>query len=122
VQTIDLLFIFFLAGFSSLILDSNQSKLYASCTNDKIYMYECTVLKESPVCSFTGHSNSTFYVKSALSPNNTYLLSGSSDNDAYIWRVNDSQAAPMVLKGHVGEITSVAWCPVDLGKVSIKQQ
>ncbi|XP_031562015.1 denticleless protein homolog B-like [Actinia tenebrosa] len=104
-------------GFSSLVLDSHQSNLFASCTNDKIYMYDCTVLKENPVHLFNGHLNSTFYVKSALSPDNTYLLSGSSDNNAYIWRVDEPKAAPFVLKGHEGEVTSVAWCPVDLGKV-----
>ncbi|KAK3751474.1 hypothetical protein QZH41_009185 [Actinostola sp. cb2023] len=104
-------------GFSSLVLDSNQSKLYASCTNDRIYMYDCTVFKESPVYSFTGHQNSTFYVKATLSPDGNYLLSGSSDNDAYIWNVNVPQAPPMMLKGHMGEVTSVAWCPVDIGKL-----
>lgn len=85
-------------------------------------MYECTVLKDNPVCLFNGHYNSTFYVKSALSPDNTYLLSGSSNNDAYIWRVDKPQSGPFVLKGHEGEVTSVAWCPVDLGKVNILRQ
>ncbi|EDO44039.1 predicted protein, partial [Nematostella vectensis] len=104
-------------GFSSLVLDSNQSKLYASCTNDHIYMYECSVLGEDPVCSFTGHSNSTFYVKAALSPDDNYLLSGSSDNNAYIWKVSDADRPPVCLRGHAGEVTSVVWCPQDITKV-----
>lgn len=104
-------------GFSSLVLDSNHSSLFASCTDDKIYMYSCTALGQEPVCTFAGHTNSTFYVKAALSPDDMYLLSGSSNNDAFIWRVSDPTAPPTLLKGHLGEVTSVAWCPSDQGKV-----
>ena len=48
-----------------------------------------------------------------------YLLSGSSDNNAYIWKVSEPTAPPIVLKGHLGEVTSVAWCPSDQGKVCL---
>ena len=105
------------AGFSSLIFDSTQSQLFASCTNDKIYMYNCSSLSKKPICTYSGHLNSTFYVKAALSPDDTYLLSGSSNNDAYVWKVNDPESMPFVLKGHVGEVTSVAWCSSDQGQV-----
>lgn len=80
-------------------------------------MYSCTALGQEPVCTFAGHMNSTFYVKAALSPDDMYLLSGSSNNDAFIWRVSDPTAPPTLLKGHLGEVTSVAWCPSDQGKV-----
>ena len=82
-------------------------------------MYSCTSLGQEPLGAFSGHLNSTFYVKSALSPNDMYLLSGSSDNNAYIWKVSDPTAPPIVLKGHLGEVTSVAWCPSDQGKVCL---
>ena len=80
-------------------------------------MYSCTALGQEPLGIFSGHLNSTFYVKAALSPNDMYLISGSSDNDAYIWNVTDPSAAPILLKGHLGEVTSVAWCPSDQGTV-----
>ena len=80
-------------------------------------MYNCVSLTEKPICSYSGHHNNTFYVKAALSPNDQYLLSGSSTNDAYIWRVDTPKADPMLLKGHHGEVTSVTWCSVDQGKV-----
>ena len=53
------------------------------------------------------------------SPNDMYLLSGSSDNNAYIWRVADPTALPVVLKGRLDAVTSVAWCPSDQGKVCL---
>jgi len=80
-------------------------------------MYSCTALGHEPICAFSGHLNSTFYVKTALSPDDMYLLSGSGDNDAYIWKVSDPAVPPFLLKGHTGEVTSVTWCPSDQGKV-----
>uniref|UniRef100_A0A5F9D5I9 Denticleless E3 ubiquitin n=1 Tax=Oryctolagus cuniculus TaxID=9986 RepID=A0A5F9D5I9_RABIT len=74
-------------GYSSLILDSTGSTLFANCTDDNIYMFNMTGLKTSPVAVFNGHQNSTFYVKSSLSPDDQFLLSGSSDEAAYIWKI-----------------------------------
>jgi len=39
------------------------------------------------VSTYRGHRNTSFYVKSVLSPDDQYLLSGSSDEQAYIWQV-----------------------------------
>ena len=108
------------SGISSLVLDSTHSRLFAGCTDDNIYMYSCTALGQEPLHIFSGHHNSTFYVKVALSPNDMYLLSGSSDNDAYIWSVEHPTAPPILLKGHLGEVTSVAWCPADQGTVCMR--
>lgn len=40
------------------------------------------------VAVFNGHQNSTFYVKSSISPDDQFLVSGSSDEAAYIWKVS----------------------------------
>ncbi|KAL7987351.1 hypothetical protein Chor_006270, partial [Crotalus horridus] len=70
------------------------------------------------VSVFTGHQNSSFYVKSSISPDNQFLISGSSDQCAYIWKVSEPQLPPMVFHGHLQEVTSVAWCPSDFTKIS----
>ncbi|XP_006888072.1 PREDICTED: denticleless protein homolog [Elephantulus edwardii] len=105
-------------GYSSLILDSTGSTLFANCTDDTIYMFNMTGLKISPVASFSGHQNSTFYVKSSLSPDDQFLISGSSDEAAYIWKVSTPQYPPTVLLGHSQEVTSVCWCPSDFTKIA----
>ncbi|XP_075386214.1 denticleless protein homolog [Tenrec ecaudatus] len=105
-------------GYSSLVLDSTASTLFASCTDDHIYMFNMTGLKTSPVASFSGHLNSTFYVKASLSPDDQFLLSGSSDEAAYIWRVSTPWDPPTVLLGHSQEVTSVSWCPADFTKIA----
>ncbi|XP_063159293.1 denticleless protein homolog [Candoia aspera] len=105
-------------GYSSLILDSTGTNLFANCTDDNIYMFCLPGLKNTPVSIFNGHQNSSFYVKSSISPDNQFLISGSSDQCAYIWKVSEPQLPPMVLHGHLQEVTSVAWCPSDFTKIS----
>lgn len=57
---------------------------------------------------YVGLVNKSFYIKSSLSPDGQYLLSGSSEEKAYIWNVNNAQ--PLVaLCGHRAEVTCVAW-------------
>eukprot|EP00794_Sanderia_malayensis_P020456 gene20456-22472_t len=104
-------------GYSSLILDSTSSRLFATCINDVIYMYQSSNLATQPHASFYGHQSSTFYIKSALSPDDRFLLSGSGDDNCYIFKVDEPNEAPWMLKGHVGEVTSVAWCPTDISKL-----
>lgn len=56
-----------------------------------------------------GHEGSSYYVKITLSPDGHYLLSGSKDSSAYIWRVDTSPWPIVTLPDHVGEVTAVAW-------------
>ncbi|KAM4041158.1 denticleless protein homolog [Anomaloglossus baeobatrachus] len=104
-------------GYSSLILDSTGTNLFASCTDDNIYMFNVAGLKSVPVSVFTGHHNSTFYTKSSLSPDGQFLLSGSSDHSAYIWQVSNPHAPPVMLQGHSQDVTSVTWSPTDFTKI-----
>jgi len=106
-----------LRGYSSLVKDSYGMRLFASCTDDKIYEYDIHNYHSTPVQCWSGHKNTTFYVKTALSPDDQFLLSGSSNDSAYIWQVNKPSASPIVLKGHTAEVTSVAWCPNDITKL-----
>ncbi|XP_071963595.1 denticleless protein homolog [Antedon mediterranea] len=103
-------------GYSCLTLDPTCSHLYASCTDDIIYEYNLMSSSLNPVSTYRGHQNATFYVKSCLSADGQYLLSGSSDNNAYIWKVG-SECPVAKLTGHQGEVTSVSWCPEDFRKI-----
>ncbi|XP_039385350.1 denticleless protein homolog isoform X3 [Mauremys reevesii] len=105
-------------GYSSLVLDSTGTSLFANCTDDNIYMFNTTSLKTTPVAVFNGHQNSTFYVKSSTSPDDQFLVSGSSDQSAYIWKISEPHLPPMMLLGHSQEVTSVAWCPSDFTKIA----
>ncbi|XP_015283101.1 PREDICTED: denticleless protein homolog [Gekko japonicus] len=105
-------------GYSSLVLDSTGTSLFANCTDDIIYMFNMSSLKDTPVSAFSGHQNSSFYVKSGISPDDQFLISGSSDQSAHIWKVSEPQLPPVMLLGHMEEVTSVAWCPSDFSKIA----
>ncbi|XP_075605315.1 denticleless protein homolog [Balearica regulorum gibbericeps] len=105
-------------GYSSLVLDSTGANLFANCTDDSIYMFNMTSLRTIPVAVFSGHQNSTFYIKSSTSPDDQFLVSGSSDCNAYIWKVSEPSLPPRILLGHSQEVTSIAWCPSDFTKIA----
>ncbi|NXC39591.1 DTL protein, partial [Penelope pileata] len=105
-------------GYSSLVLDSTGANLFANCTDDSIYMFNMTSLKTAPVAVFSGHQNSTFYIKSSTSPDDQFLVSGSSDCNAYVWKVSEPSLPPRILVGHSQEVTSIAWCPSDFTKIA----
>lgn len=97
-------------GFSHLLLDNDRVRLYANCLDNVIYCYNVANYSSNPVMQYTGHQNSTFYVKSSISHDGKYILSGSSDQKAYIW--NTKCEDPIVrLKGHTAEVTCVSWRP-----------
>ncbi|KAM4713699.1 denticleless protein homolog [Anableps anableps] len=105
-------------GYSGLVLDSTRSNIMCNCTDDTIYMFNACGIKTTPVAVFSGHQNSSFYIKSTISPDDQFLASGSSDNHTYIWKISDPQHPPMMLQGHSEEVTSVAWCPTDFTKIA----
>ena len=67
------------------------------------------------VSQFRGHKNSTFYIRSSISVDNRYLLTGSSDANAYIYAVDEPFRPPSVLQGHGEEVSSGQWHPCDPG-------
>ncbi|KAL7052113.1 hypothetical protein ACKWTF_004768 [Chironomus riparius] len=97
-----------LKGFTNLIVDDDGSRLYASCMDSNIYCYNISTFSKDPFMVYTGAQIKSFYIKTCLSPDGEYLLSGSSDEKAYIWNVKNP--IPLVsLVGHAFEVTSVAW-------------
>lgn len=96
-------------GYTNLIIDDAKMRLYASCMDNVIYCFNISTYSTLPEQRYIGHENSTFYIKTSLSPDSMYLVSGSSDKNAYIWNVKYSE--PVVkLVGHWAEVTCAAWC------------
>ncbi|KAG5527215.1 hypothetical protein RHGRI_028199 [Rhododendron griersonianum] len=107
-----------LHGISSLSQDLNGVFIAASCMDNRIYLYNVLQLEKGPVKSFSGCFIESFFIKSALSPDASHILGGSSDGNAYIWQVNKPQADPITMKGHNGEVTAVDWCQSEVGKIA----
>lgn len=97
-------------GFTNLLIDDGGTKLYANCMDNKIYCYNLSSYSPKPYKKYLGLRNNTFYIKSCLSPDGNYLISGSSDEKAYIWNLKKSKTLPfLALNGHTVEVTCVAW-------------
>ncbi|XP_061373640.1 uncharacterized protein LOC133315965 [Gastrolobium bilobum] len=105
-------------GISSLSQDDSGLFLSASCIDNRIYLYNILQLENGPLRSFSGCQIDSFFVKSAISPDASHIVSGSSDGNAYVWQVNKPQEEPIILKSHDGEVTSVDWCCSEVGKLA----
>ncbi|XP_001361076.2 protein lethal(2)denticleless [Drosophila pseudoobscura] len=104
-------------GFTNLIVDAAGTRLFANCMDNTIYCYNLVSYSPKPLACYKGLLNSTFYIKSCLSPDGKYLLSGSSDERAYIWNLEHAEEPLVALSGHTVEVTCVAWgsshdCPI----------
>lgn len=95
-------------GYTNLLIDNTGLKLYVNCMDHNIYCFNLGTYSTQPTMHYKGLTNSTFYIKSNLSPDGQYLLSGSSDEKAYIWNVSNSNPL-LTLVGHTVEVTCVAW-------------
>jgi WD40 repeat protein len=104
-------------GITALAVNSTSSKLLASSADHHIYMFDCIVPEREPVM-YSGHVNSSFYVKSTFSPDGRFIMSGSTDNHVYIWDVANPLIPPLRLKGHRGEVSDVAWSPIEFWKLA----
>ncbi|KAK3092677.1 hypothetical protein FSP39_005770 [Pinctada imbricata] len=104
-------------GYSSLAFDSSHSQLFASCTDDIIYQFDAAGLNYKPANCYKGHKNSTFYIKASVSPDDQFLITGSTDEMAYIYQIGKSNLSPVVLKGHTQEVSAVRWSPVEMNKI-----
>lgn len=69
------------------------------------------------MAAFFGHENGSFYVKSSVSFDGNYLVSGSSDENAYVWNTKGAELSeegikPFVkLSSHLAEVTCVEMSP-----------
>ena len=95
-------------GFTNLIVDEAGTRLYASCMDSKIYSYNVSTYSPKPAMVYSGMQINTFYIKSCISPDGRYLMSGSSDEKAYIWNLKHPEPV-VALGGHNYEVTCVAW-------------
>ncbi|XWS30391.1 hypothetical protein CRYUN_Cryun24cG0113400 [Craigia yunnanensis] len=105
-------------GISSLSQDLKGVFLTASCMDNRIYLYNVLQLDKGPIQTFSGCRMESFYVKAAISPDADHILSGSSNGNAHIRKVNKPQVEPIILKSHHGEVTAIDWCPSEVGKIA----
>ncbi|THD22241.1 Denticleless protein [Fasciola hepatica] len=101
------------SGYSDLQLNSVHSRLYANCLDNVVYEYDLLRNSTSPVFAYTGHQTDSFYIKLDVSPDDRYVICGSSDRRAHIYAIGQRRQCPIVLSGHNGEVSVPRWCRSD---------
>ncbi|KAJ3385250.1 hypothetical protein HDU92_003137 [Lobulomyces angularis] len=78
-------------GYTSISLDPNGLLIYASCTDNSVYQFTTANLK-CPLKKLTSPSLfcSSFYIKTSISPDGNFLLSGSLDGGIHCWDLQNS--------------------------------
>ncbi len=111
-------------GFSNLLFDSTKSRLFASCMDHNIYQFSTTSMSSYPISVFKGHCNGSFYIRTSISPDDRFLVSGSSDRLAYIWSIEQPHKSPHVLSTQEGdslnelEVSCIQWSS-DVAKCAV---
>jgi hypothetical protein len=118
-------------GYSNLLFNNNRTLLYANCMNNYIYEYNFFTYNnnhtrilnkcETSEREYTFNLNQSNFIKSSLSNCDNFILTGSSDYNAYIYptKFNNipfslkNRIPVIVLKGHSNEVTTVDWNPLD---------
>lgn len=139
-------------GYSSIVMNASRTRLYANCLNNHIYEYNYQTYnqnhvrllnnlnisrhidnleytktiencKEKPENKY--HTNHSNYIKASVSNCDNFILSGSSNFNAYIYSTNVNSDClkfrkhmpVIVLKGHTNEVTAVDWNPLDSNQI-----
>lgn len=121
-------------GYSNLLFNNSRTLLYANCMNNYIYEYNFFTYnnihtriinkhehREASEKKYTFNLNQSNFIKSSLSSCDNFILTGSSDFNAYIYPIKSNnipyclrnKIPVIVLKGHSNEVTTVDWNPFD---------
>eukprot|EP00158_Paraphelidium_tribonemae_P006800 Partr_v1_DN27978_c0_g2_i5_m11726 putative denticleless E3 ubiquitin protein ligase homolog (Drosophila) len=76
-------------GFTSLDQDSHGRHMFASCMDNKTYRIDLHSHKVTQEYSAVGYSCKNFYVKTAVSPADTHIVSSSAYGPVFVWDIND---------------------------------
>ena len=102
-------------GYTCLSVDEACSSLYASGLNGNIRRFCLDFNSSCEIGNYYGHKGCNFYIRTCLSPNGKWLLSGSLCGRAHLWDVTKPGAHLYTLDGgSSSEILSVAWSPFDI--------
>jgi WD40 repeat protein len=105
-------------GLTSIFINRENRRILVNSMANTQYIYDCLYWDKLPPIELKGHKSS-FCVKSVLSPDSNYVLSGSSDANIYLWNIKKGftqpcqttrENEPLKLSGfHSLEVGAVDW-------------
>ena len=107
-----------LHGVCAIAQDDGGGRLVVARANDACYMYDVLRPENGPVARYAGAALRSFYIKADFAPGGTHFATGSSDRQVHIFEVDSPEDGPYTLQGHASEVTAVAWCKADVGRLA----
>jgi WD40 repeat protein len=104
-------------AFVSLCSDSRGSTIYAVSSNNHIYQYLTSNFSDEPLDILAApgfRTSGSFYIRSSMSPNDEFILCGSTEGHAYIWPTSQKRSGAIRLAEHRYEVSCVAWSSENL--------
>lgn len=71
-------------GLTSIHINRKSAKMLVNSMDSVQYVFDMNNLEKEPPLKLTGHQSS-YYIKSIMSPNGQFILSGSKNADLFIW-------------------------------------
>lgn len=126
-------------GIADMKLDRSGTRLFSLCLDQRyrvslgcyclsrptdrssrsVYMYHLSNISR-PTRRYTDpdYTANTFFVKLDLSPDDQFILSGSSRGPVFVWEIERPNDGAVQFKGHKREATSISWCKKDITQVN----
>ncbi|KAI7886883.1 WD40-repeat-containing domain protein [Mucor mucedo] len=97
-------------GITDMKVDRSGTRLFSSCMDNSVYMHYLSDLTK-PARKFVDkdYKVGSFDIRIALSPNDEFLLSGSHDQDLFVWDVEGTSNKAYQYQGHSKKVTGVTW-------------
>ena len=106
-------------GYTCLATDKSGNSLYASGLNGYIRRFSTSFNGNTEIDNFYGHSANSFYIRTCLSSNDRWLLSGSLCGKAHMWDVTKPGPHMYTLDcGSSSSVLAVAWSPVLIDNIA----
>lgn len=93
---------------TSVHISSDKNCILASCLDHSVRLIDRN--DSSLLNTFSGHRNINYKIDSILTPDDSHVISGSEDNNVYVWDLVSAKLKT-TLKGHTNAVLTVAHHP-----------
>jgi len=95
---------------TSINLSHDGNCILVGCLNNSVRLIDKS--SGELLSTYLGHKNTTYKIDSCLSNDDAYVISGSEDNNIYIWDLVEATSV-LTLKGHFGPVCGLAYHPTE---------
>jgi len=103
---------------SSFSLLSDGTRVVACSTDGRLCLYDWTAPGFNLKSTYIGPTSTTLFTKVSISNDDRYVVSGSGEEAAYLWRLSSPGKPMLTLEGHQNEVTCLDWSKTEFAKLA----